>query len=433
MSATAETDRGPGAGAQTYAPEQLQAGGPLTAIRKLWAIAWNDIRIEMSDRSALVFLVGLPLLFTWILGIALGGNGGSANSKFPLSVVDEDRTHLSGQLVAVLGASPSVNVETLPRDQAEKLSKDSSRSMLIIPAGFEKGLLAGGDAGLTVRKATGDAGALAIEQAVRTGAGQLGSAVSAARASVAEAERVRPFPDDAARQAYFDSSLAAAQKLLDNPPAEAQVTTSTGVRSSDINAFQQSSAGQLVTWVLLTLMGVAEVLVNERTWGTLRRLVVTPTHKGLILAGKVTGRLVVGLVQITIMIGAGAWLFGVDWGRSPVALVLVVGAFALAAVSLGLMLGTFATSRSQAMWMVIFFSMVMAALGGAWWPLEITPATYQAVVKALPTTWAMLGLTDVIVRGQAVTAVLSNVAVLLAFAALFFSIGVWRFGRERAT
>jgi ABC-2 type transport system permease protein len=74
--------------------------------------------------------------------------------------------------------------------------------------------------------------------------------------------------------------------------------------------------------------------------------------------------------------------------------------------------------------------MLMAALGGAWWPLEVTPQIYQTVVKILPTTWAMMAFNDIIVRGAGVADVLLNVAVLLGFALLFFVIGIWRFRYE---
>jgi ABC-2 type transport system permease protein len=72
------------------------------------------------------------------------------------------------------------------------------------------------------------------------------------------------------------------------------------------------------------------------------------------------------------------------------------------------------------------FSMLLSALGGAWWPLEVTPSAYQAVVKILPTTWAMIGFNDVILRGQGVAGILPVVGVLIAFAAVFFSLGIWR-------
>jgi ABC-2 type transport system permease protein len=70
--------------------------------------------------------------------------------------------------------------------------------------------------------------------------------------------------------------------------------------------------------------------------------------------------------------------------------------------------------------------MSLAALGGAWWPLEVTPPLYQSAVQVLPTTWAMRGFNDVIVGGQDVSGVLLEAGVLLGFAVVFLAIGVRR-------
>jgi ABC-2 type transport system permease protein len=71
-------------------------------------------------------------------------------------------------------------------------------------------------------------------------------------------------------------------------------------------------------------------------------------------------------------------------------------------------------------------SMLLAALGGAWWPMEITPAAYQTVVKVLPSTWAMSGLTSVVMNGQGLIAILPQTGILLGFAVVFFAIGIWK-------
>jgi len=95
-------------------------------------------------------------------------------------------------------------------------------------------------------------------------------------------------------------------------------------------------------------------------------------------------------------------------------------------VALGTLMGALVRTRSQASGLTTMFAMLLAALGGAWWPLEITPPAYQAIVKVLPTTWAMIGFNDVILRGLGVTAILPVVGILIAFATIFFSLGIWR-------
>jgi ABC-2 type transport system permease protein len=123
----------------------------------------------------------------------------------------------------------------------------------------------------------------------------------------------------------------------------------------------------------------------------------------------------------------GALLFGVDWGRDPIAVAAVSLAFALATVSLGLLVATFVRTRGQASSVVVGLSMALAAMGGAWFPLEVTPPLYRQLVKALPSTWAMQAYTDLLARGSNLGDVLLEVGVLVGFAVVFIVLGLLRF------
>lgn len=402
-------------------------------MRKLLTLAWTDIRLQFTERSEIVFFLVLPLIFTSILALAQGNSAGGAGNRYPLLVVDADKSDLSAQLIAALQASAVVSPTVTSQAEAEQqfTKKDAYiPAILTIPSGFGASLLDGQGVTLNVRRAPSDNRVLSVEQEIKRVADQLGTTVAMGRASVAEAERVRPFADNAARQAYLQQGMALADEQIKNPAARVEVTQSDRVVRQDMSGAEQSSAGQLVTWVLITLIGAAEVFVNERLNGTLRRMAATPTSKATILGGKVLGRLSAGLLQMVLLIAFGALFWKVNWGRSPLALAAVMLSFALAAVAFGVLLATFAKTRSQAGWLTIMFSMLTAALGGAWWPLEITPPIYQTVVKILPTTWAMQGFNNVLVRGADLNAVLPQVGVLLLFAVMFFGLGIKRFRFE---
>jgi ABC-2 type transport system permease protein len=400
-------------------------------MRKMLNIARNDWRVEFADPSTWIFFLALPIVFTLVLGSVGGGGGGNVDQRIPLLVTDEDKSNLSVELVTRLEGSTVVRVEAREKAEAEQaFVEGESRGLLIIPGDFSEKVIAGEGIEVILRKEPANINVLAIEQAVQAVTSGLSNAVAAARATVTEAERVRPFPDETARQAYFQRSLGAAQAYLADPPARVETTTTAESARQTLSGTEQSSAGQLVTWVLINLLAAAEVFVSERVGGTLRRLVVTPTSKAGILGGKVLGRFSMGAAQMALLIGFGIFVLGVNWGRAPLALALVAGAFGLSAVALGVFVSTLLKTRGQASGIVTFLGMMLAALGGAWWPLEITPEAYQTVAQAFPTTWAMRGFSDIIVRGQDVMGVLPEVGVLLGFAAVFFALGVWRFRYE---
>jgi ABC-2 type transport system permease protein len=74
--------------------------------------------------------------------------------------------------------------------------------------------------------------------------------------------------------------------------------------------------------------------------------------------------------------------------------------------------------------------MVMALMGGCWYPLELFPQGVQTAVKVLPTTWAMQGMLDLVLRGGGLREILPEASVLFGFAAIFFAIGILRFRYE---
>jgi ABC-2 type transport system permease protein len=155
-----------------------------------------------------------------------------------------------------------------------------------------------------------------------------------------------------------------------------------------------------------------------------------PIGKSSIIGGKLGGIVLAGIGQMVILIFAGALLFQFDWGNSPLGLALMVLSFALCMSSLGMLMAALVKTPAQANALGTILVLSMAALGGAWWPLEIVPEWLQMVGKLSPISWAMSGFHDIISRGLAATAVLPETAVLLIFSAVFLTIGLWRFRYE---
>jgi ABC-2 type transport system permease protein len=191
-----------------------------------------------------------------------------------------------------------------------------------------------------------------------------------------------------------------------------------------------SSAGQLITWVFIPLFGISGLFAYERQQGTLRRVLTTPTSKATYLLGTISGQVVMALVQMSLLILFGSFVMKLNWGREPLALLVILTAAALAAGAIGTTMGTFIKTEGQASGLSIMMGMVMALMGGCWYPLELFPAVVQNIVKILPTTWAMQGLLDLVIRNGSLIQILPEAGVLLGFAAIFFSIGVMRFRYE---
>jgi ABC-2 type transport system permease protein len=401
-------------------------------MRKILTIAWTDIKIEFSERSTLIFFLVLPIVFTVVVGMALGNtyssSDGSDDTRLPVLVVDNDRSQHSMNFLQLLSESPLVLAEVITTESASQVRQDNeSGVILVIPDGFQDTLLMREEVDLIVEVASANTELTAIQLAVQSAANRLDAAVSIADQSVLLAQKYRPFSTDKERALYFDTSFQQAQEWLmgSGIRAETQVASRQQVQQM-ASSTQQASSGQMVTWVLTTLLGGSSVFVNERIAGTLRRLMITPTHKSILLTGKILSRFLLGLLQMTLLVGFGALFLSVNWGQSIPGLILMMVSFGLVGTALGVTLGAFSRTRSQASGLTVLISMLLAALGGAWWPLEITPPAYQQAVKILPSTWAMIGFNDLVARGQGLVDVLPEAGILLGFACLIFLVGLWR-------
>jgi ABC-2 type transport system permease protein len=397
---------------------------------KVIAIAWKDAIIRFSSRSEILFFLILPIFFTYILG---GGGASDGNGvAVPLLVVDQDRQPLSSTVINALRGTGAVEVQVVDLAAAKvRLAEEAVPAVLVIPAGFEATLFRGRPVVVDFRGLPDNRNSTAAEQAVHAALSTTSRSLLVAHNSLAEAERIAPFASESERATYFTGSLAAAQNQFQSLPNRVSVTrpAATG-DSDDYDPAAQSSAGQLITWVFVPLLATSGLLAYERTKGTLRRLVTTPTSKATFLLGAISGQYGLAIVQMSLLVSFGVWVMGVNWGQSIPGLAAVLLTFGLASVAFGVMLGTFVKTEGQASNLSIAAGMTMALLGGCWWPAELFPEGIRTVVRILPTTWAMQALTDLLMAGKGLVDVLPVAAVLIGFAIVFFVIGIWRFRFE---
>ena len=398
-------------------------------MKKIFAIAWKDAIIRFASSSELIFFIILPIVFTFLL--AGGTPSGNEDNRIHLLVVDESQTAISQQILAELENSTAVRSEIVSQEEAQKQFDDRrADAVFIIPAGIDIESLQSASAEVELLQQPNNINATIAERAVLTAIRRVSSAISAAQNAVNVRESKQPFASDAEKQTYFESSLELAQSIQEDAPARVMVIEGTTPDQIEYDPRANSSAGQLITWVFIPLFGISALFAYERQQGTLRRLLTTPSHKATFLLGTISGQVAMALVQMSLLVGFGILVMRLNWGREPLALFIILFASALAAAAFGTTMGTFIKTEGQASGLSIMFAMVFALMGGCWYPLELFPPAIQNAVKVLPTTWAMQGMLDLVLRGGGLQEILPEAGVLLGFALLFFSVGVWRFRYE---
>jgi ABC-2 type transport system permease protein len=396
--------------------------------RKLFAMIRVGFLLEFAYPISLLFFIILPLAFTAAVSAGLGGMGGDSEAPpevvvSPIFVLSLDEGDLDEVLIE------SLKENNLTPERVSVFPEEGFK--LQIPADFSSLLHSGETVRVTFYTQPTNSASQAVEQYLRAATSRLAGAVLVAEMGVEQARDSDLIQTDEDAALFFNDVLEETLKASETPIAESEIVWAGRIRldvSRDMaTSAEQASAGQIVTWTQITLLGAAEVFVIEREKGTLRRLLISPSPRSLTLFGKLLSRLALGLFQMALLFVGGTLIFGVQWGTSPGALIAVSAAFALATVSLGMLLATFIRTRGQANSTVIGLALALSALGGAWYPLEVTPPLYREIVKVLPSNWAMRAYTDLLVRQAGFQDVLPAVGVLLLFTAVFLTVGILRF------
>jgi ABC-2 type transport system permease protein len=396
-------------------------------MKKIFAIAWKDVILRFSSASELLFFLVLPLVFTFLLA----GGTRDEDPRIDLFVADEANTSISQQIISELKNSTAVHPEVTTRQEALNLFDERrAEVVLLIPAGLNLEALQSGSAEVELLQQPNNLNATVAQRAILTTLRQVSSSISAAQNAVKQRESMQPFASEAEKQDYFESSLELAQNIQNEAPERVTVVEGNTEDEVEYDPRANTSAGQLITWVFIPLFAISALFAYERQQGTLRRLLTTPATKATFLLGTITGQVAMALVQMLLLVGFGILVMKLSWGRDPLALFLILFTSALAAAAFGTTMGTFIKSEGQASGLSVMFGMGFALMGGCWYPLELFPPAIQNIVKILPTTWAMQGMLDLVLRGGGLPDILPEAAVLLGFAAIFFSVGVWRFRYE---
>jgi len=384
-------------------------------IRRILALAWLNMLQLLRNPGEVVALVVLPLALTLVFGATFSNMEGDA---IRLPVVNEDDSEYADQVVALLEEETSFEVVERDRAAAEiDVTEGDVAVAVIIPEGFGEDVEAGAAEIQTLRNPTSD-NAFAVTAVVQGIAVRMSTNAAAASvvAGVSPAKR-------------FEDVYVSADRLWEPEPpvsVEGQTVIASEVRGDSVQASgsTQSSAGFTVFFLMFVTFGGAGAILEEREQGTLRRLLVTPTNKAVLIAGKIVGIVGTAVAQVLVLTTAGRLLFGVPWGRHFLAEAMILFSYILAITGLAVLVSTIVRTRDQFSGAGPIFSTGLAMLGGSYWSLDVVSPFMQGVAKATPTGWAMIGLTDVLARNQGVEAALVPTLVLLGFAVVTLGLGV---------
>jgi linearmycin/streptolysin S transport system permease protein len=386
-------------------------------------ITLKDLLQLRRDFKTFMFLLIMPITFTFLFGFAFGAFGSSTSDhRLPVGYLDQDNSKLSRQLHDLLIKSNVIRLDEnsfRSTPDLDKLVADQKlAAAVVVPKGYGKALLADKDSRITVIADTGTSAWTTIEAEVMTLAQRLDDAVRAATIL----EQVEP------DRLPFNYGLKENLSRWDDPPIAVTETTSSAIKPENGGdmSFAHTAPGMMLQFAIAGLLTAAQIIVSERKSRTLQRLLTTATNRAQIVLGHYLAILSLIFTQFILLITFGQFILKVDYLRLPSGTFLVAFSAALCIAALGLLIGMLARTEEQAATFSIIPMFVFSGLGGAWVPLEVTGATFQAIGHLSPVAWAMDGFQNISIRGFGIESVLLPVAALIGYAILFFALAVWR-------
>lgn len=407
--------------------------------QQILSTAWKDIKILFKDRGGIATLFLMPLMFILVMSTALQGlfDVGTDSEPELLPVVNLDSGPYAGEVIAALEEISGIEVERewegepLTLALAEDVVTSGERQLVVyFPSDFSDGIeayQAGSGSAVTIQMISDpalDVSYYAPIQGMVLGAAERVVEIQIAQESIQEGlestfaelpEEIHPDLEDFSMELEGDS-VVEVEKVS---PAGMNIEV-------EPDTYQQNVPGYTTMGVFFIVGIMASSILREKGEGTFRRLLVAPLPKGALLAGKIIPYYLVNLIQIVIMFGTAHLLFGMAIGDFS-ALAVVSLALAAAATGLGILVAALGKTDTQVMSLTSLLTLTMSALGGCLMPTYIMPEFLQKLSHIIPHAWAMQAFQDVLVRGYGVQDIMTESAVLLAFASVFFLIGVWRF------
>jgi len=406
----------------------------------MWLIALKDLRIFVKDRAAVFFFVIFPFMFILMFYFLNLGQTEDTRLTYHLATREAE----GGLSQQIIGAMETVDESQLPPgapvfiwerdyDEAYRAVEDGELSGFVaFPADFTAGIETGSGSQIEVvvdAEAINDRGALnSIAASIASQTGGIQVAVNAGVTLLVEDGLIPPDIESinrAARQMYKDIFIAQG-----GPVGPTSFIGFEIERVGDIeedNPADYVIPGYLVMFVFFAAAVTAETIVRERQNHTLERLLASSVGKSTILGGVYTGTAIRGLIQILLFWAVGILAFKVDLGQSPLAVIILSILMVIMSSAFAVMLATLVKTQRSAGSLATVTALILAPLGGCWWPLFILPEWLQTVAKISPHAWANEGFNKLMLFGADFGSVVPEMLALVVFTVIFGAIAVWRF------
>lgn len=370
-------------------------------LTRVFALSAKEVRHVLRDPRTLYLALGMPVVMLLLFGYGVSFD----LERLPVAFVDRDRTEASRTLEARFFSGDQFAEAATPDDEreAEQLLVGGRVSLVVVvPRGFERDLSRGERATVQLLVDGSDTNtAVQARAKAETAMRVLGISL------VTRAVSLRAMPVEARTFTRF------------NPEGRSAVFLVPGIAAYVL----------AIVAVLLTALTVA------REWerGSMAQLFATPVGRLEIVVGKLLPYLALGSLAVLLVLAVGSWVFEVPFRGDPITLVVLSVLFIAGMLGQGLLISVLTRNQMVATQVATMSSMLPSLLlSGFVFPIENMPRPLQLVSAVVPARYFVEGLRGVLLRGNGIVELWSELLPLAAFALAMITIATARFRRTIA-
>ena len=360
------------------------------ALGRVWALASKEVAHIRRDPRTAILALGMPVLLLVVFGYGVSFD----LDRVPVGWVDDDRTQLTRDLRQ--RALSSRDLEDRPITSVDAaFRQDGLRAVVFVPAGFTEDLPRGrGQIQVMVDGTDGNTASQTMNK--------LSAALQAALP-------LRPASNGPQLQV----------RTLFNPESRSALFLVPGLAAYVV----------AIICVLLTALTVA----REWELGSMEQLFATPVGRIEIVIGKLLPYLGLGLGAVTLVLTAGALVFGVPFRGTVAGVVVGSVLFVLGMLAQGLLISVVTKNQMVATQAAAMSSMLPSMLlSGFLFPIENMPWILQTITLAVPARYYIEILRGALLRGSGFIDLLAPMGALAVFATVLIVLSTARFQRRLA-
>jgi len=347
------------------------------------------------DRLTFGMIIGIPVLQLILFGYAIN----SDPKRLPTAVLAADSSAYSRTLLAAMQTSGYFRIDKTVSSEEELevlLAQGRVQFAITIPENFGRKLVRGERPVLLV-------------EADATDPTATGNAISAlTQIALSSLQR--------------DLSGTLADLKPVPPPVEMRVHKRYNPEGVTAHNIVPGLIGTILTMTMVLMTGLA--MTRERERGTFENLLATPALPIEVMTGKIVPYILIGLIQVSLIIGAALLLFEVPMQGNALLLYFVVLIFIAANLTLGITFSSIARNQLQAMQMTFFFFLPSILLSGFMFPFRGMPEWAQWLGSLLPLTHFLLCVRGIMLKGNTLLDLWPQIWPILVFMVVVIGIGL---------